>query len=178
MSGQIRRVHPPGLPGASTNSFSDGLGVEFEGALHPTHIHHLESYRVARPVCLGVAYQRVGELSTNDCLSNVPSILCFTPRFADEASSRFRFHLRQHRANCTAGSRLTHPHTRIPPELPSRPTAMSLFECLGNTSMHTLTHTVREIANIKFTSTPVWGAFMLDNATDKSSVPGGAGGGG
>ena len=142
MSGQIRRVHPHGLPGASTNSFSDGLGVEFEGALHPTHIHHLESYRVARPVCLGVAYQRVGELSTNDCLSNVPSILCFTPRFADEASSRFRFHLRQHRAHHTAGSRLTHPHALIPSEFPSWPTAMSLFECLGNTSMRTLTHTV------------------------------------
>ena len=152
---QILRVHPPGLPGVSTNSVKIIFGAEFEGASHPTHIHHLVSYRVARPVCLGVAYQHVGELSTNDCLSNVPRILCFTPRCADEASSRFRFHLRQHRAHRTAGSQLTHPHTLIPSEFSSRSTAVSLFECLGNTSMHTLTHTVREIASITFTSTPV-----------------------
>ena len=152
---QIRRVHPAGLPGVSTNSNADGFVVDFEGALHPTHIHHLVSYRLTRPVSLGVAYQRVGELSTNDCLSNVPRILCFTPRCADEAASRFRFHFQQHRANRTAGSRPTHPQTPILPEFSSRPSAMSLFECLGNASMHTLTHTVREIANIKPSSIAV-----------------------
>jgi hypothetical protein len=103
---------------------------------HPTGTHYTRSLPRSLPI-------------------PIPSILCFTPRCADEASLRFRFYLRQHRAHRTAGSRLTHPHTLIRPEFSSRPTAVSLFECLGNASMHTLTHTVREIANIRFTSTPV-----------------------